>query len=303
MTHLLSSGSIDLRILEQDYLAWRGSKHISSDCVAYISTLGLTAWALYTVPGSTTLRNAGAFITVLTLSTGLGLLVYSPSTYVRYREILAASQWYCQPLLLLDKHLMLERARVNMLLSPSKGLWCVLMFKWPPFLLYSLAFPVVAIWVPYVQLVSLLMLNVSAMNALAIFGDELIAGTAMLRMCSVIENALTGCGILAKKMANVGSVYPLPTRPNVGDVASCRRYLFGLWLMLQSAVFWPTLFWNARCERKEREQFLHSLGIHGSVTWPLFKKMLVNIVGVQLLVIIFYLLFLDGPFQDFWGEP
>eukprot|EP00884_Botryococcus_braunii_P005758 jgi/Botrbrau1/15183/Bobra.0149s0048.1 len=95
MTHLPSSGRIDLRRLEQDYLAWRGSKHISSDCVAYISTLGLTVWSLFSVPGWTTLRNAGAFMTVFTLSTGLGLLVYSPSTYVRYREILAASQ--CGP--------------------------------------------------------------------------------------------------------------------------------------------------------------------------------------------------------------
>ncbi len=82
-------------------------------------------------------------------------------------------------------------------------------------------------------------------------------------------------------------------------MASCRDYLFGLWLMCHSAVFWGTLFWHAKCERREREQYLHSLGFRGSLTWPSLRLMLVQVLGVQLSATLFVILFLKDLLREF----
>lgn len=174
-----------------------------------------------------------------------------------------------------------------------------LLFKWPPYLLCSMAFPVVMAWVPHVQLASLLLLNGSAVHALAVFGNELIANPGILATCSSVETVLTWRMHFVARMPSIAMGYPLPSKPEVGQAASCQYYLLGLWLMCLSAVFWHTLFRHAKSEREEREQYLHSLGFRGRVTWPLFRVMLVQVLSTQLFVTLFIVLFLEELLEGF----
>eukprot|EP00884_Botryococcus_braunii_P005760 jgi/Botrbrau1/15185/Bobra.0149s0050.1 len=296
MRLLSSPGHVDLRELERKYLTWRGFKHISSDRAAYLSLLALVAMHMWTSTTWTALLAAGACASIASLSTGLGLLLYCPSTYAQYREIIVATQFYILPLVLLDKHQFLERGRVRLLGSTLRGIGIMLFFKWPPYLLLTRAFPVVAVWAPYVQLISLLMLNVGTVHALLVYGNELLASPGVMPTCKLIDTVLTGrLGLLTVLRRLSGACpYLLPARvAAAGGALPCRRYIFGMWIMGQVAVFWLTLFEHAGSERKQRAQFLASLGVPGPVTWPLFRDMVVRVVGVQLLVALFFVLFLE----------
>eukprot|EP00884_Botryococcus_braunii_P005759 jgi/Botrbrau1/15184/Bobra.0149s0049.1 len=273
---------------------WRGLKHIPADRTAYLCAFFINTYNLCTLPGWTKLVTAGAFASTASLSTGLGLLLFSPSTYAQYREIIAATQWYSCPLLMLDSHLILERARTLLPLFPSRIPWLLLLFKWPPYLLLAMAFPVVAAWIPLVQLVSLFLMNLSSLHALAVYGNELLASPLVLQTCKAAEAALTQPVRSATGMCSSAVAHSLfAVSAEDGQAASCRRYVFGMWLLCQYLVFWLTLLWHARRERKEREQFLHTLGFEGSVTWPMFRVMLMEILAIQAFVTILFMLFLE----------
>lgn len=184
----------------------------------------------------------------------------------------------------------------------NRDLWAVLLFKWPPYLVYSLAFPVVTSWVPHVQLVSLLILETSSVHAMAVFGKELVTSPAILQACGAVDAALTRPMHMGAARRGSGTAYGLPSGvAEMGPAASCRSYIFGMWLMCLSAVFWSVLFWHARCERKEREEYLHSLGFRGSLTWPLLRVMVVRVLGVQLLVTLFFVVFLEDLVGATWS--
>eukprot|EP00884_Botryococcus_braunii_P005768 jgi/Botrbrau1/15192/Bobra.0149s0055.5 len=248
-------------------------------------------WFLATTPRWTVFMTVGAIACAASVGTGLWLLLDSPLTYARYREVIVAAQWYIVPMFLLDKHPLLEAAKQQMSTSSFKGLCAALFFKWPPFLLCTYAFPVITAWAPLVQFISLMLLNMSALHAIANFGDDLVAGPLFSRACKRVDPTFKAHVSYIMRMRSRLMGQPPPSSTVLDG--RCRQYLFGVWLLGLGIVYWFSFFRSAIRERQERRDYLQSLGIQASVTWPQLCVTVVQLFTIQAYLSGFLILFLD----------
>jgi hypothetical protein len=197
---------------------------------------------------------------------------------------------YIIPFNVMDNHPILDAAMQQMPSCQNKGLNAVLLFKWPPYLLLNLAFPVVTSWVPTVHFIALLFMYGSALHALVMFGDALASDPVISGTCKVVGSVLTSPITLAMKAFSADL---RPTSAPEEQSLHCQHFILAFWLVCVTTVFWLSLLWQARMESKERAEFLVSLGTPGTITWPHFRVMVLQLIFLQVFLFLYLILALE----------
>jgi hypothetical protein len=210
---------------------------------------------------------------------------------------------YTFPCLILDKHPILEAAKQQMPTEPFRKLNAVLLFKWPPYLAWTIAFPVVTAWVPSVQFISLGLLYASSFHAMLMYGDQLVADPMIASTCKRVAFGLAPLTSLMTTIHNRVMKLPTTQVPSGGEEVSCQQYIFATWLVSLAIVFWVVLFWRARNERKERAEYLQTLGIRCRIAWPHLRVMVVQLVILQLFLTFYLMLLLEDSDVRGMGQP